>query len=108
VPAIVASAAVRIQATMTTLSGLMPDSKRQITVVGVGAHGLAGARLVEEPEQGNHAHRSDRDGNALGHLDHHDLLQAGHLTERSCRDQEALAIGEHPVVGPITKRTMPL
>ena len=98
-PAIVASAAARIQVIGDDALGADAREERQVLVVGIGAHRLAGPGLLQEPEQRGDGDEHHDDGQHLRRAQRQPLLEAAPVAEVADADHEALAVLEALVVG---------
>jgi hypothetical protein len=87
-----------IQVTMTMRSGIDARQQRQVLIVGIGAHRLAGARAVEEQKQGRDHDDRDDDGDRLRCLDRQPLVEAAPFLEVERAHQEAFAVCETTVL----------
>ena len=77
----------------------MPESSAEILVVGVGAHRLAGAGLLQEPEHRGDGDDHDDEREELRGAQRQPLVEAGHLLEVVDADHEAGAVLEALLVG---------
>ncbi len=77
----------------------MPERSAEILVVGIGAHRLAGAGLLQEPEDQGDGDQHDDDGDDLRGADREAFGEAGQFLELGGADHEAGAVLEALLVG---------